>query len=434
MRLVQVRVPEDVRESVYEVLREEGVDFVATETADEDATVVEFPLPVQAVESFQQKLTEAGLDSEAYRVVVNAEAARTPNFKALEDRFVTGDEEDESISNEELRSKARAMYPGAEAYYLMTLLSVLVATAGLLLDSPAIVVGSMVIAPQVGAALMASVGASLREEVLFRDGMRTQVLGLVVSVAGATVFGLALQHAQFVPPALQVSTIAQISQRTSPGLLTLVVALAAGAAGGFGLATELPVSLVGVAVAAAIVPAAATVGIGLAWGLPAVAFAAAVVLLVNVVSINVAAVGAFRYLGFVPERGPTDATPEDGGGVAFGLSAQTVILTVVMLVVTAAAGNVLVHQISYENQTKTAVQELLDDEHSLDALELVSVQSGFVGVGGTETSRSVTVVVRRPADRPYPTLADDVERRIESRTESDVDVTVEFVDRTRSSD
>jgi uncharacterized membrane protein len=127
----------------------------------------------------------------------------------------------------------------------MTALSALVATAGLLLDSPAIVVGSMVIAPLVGASLMASVGLTLGDRAMVRSGVRSQVAGLALVVCAAAAFGLALRTVQFVPPVLDVTVISQISSRTTPGLLSVVVALCAGAVGAFGLATEPPVSLVG---------------------------------------------------------------------------------------------------------------------------------------------------------------------------------------------
>lgn len=52
------------------------------------------------------------------------------------------------MSDEEIRAKAIKLNPGQRTYYAMTLLSVLVATVGRLLDAPAIVVGSMVIAPR----------------------------------------------------------------------------------------------------------------------------------------------------------------------------------------------------------------------------------------------------------------------------------------------
>ena len=128
-------------------------------------------------------------------------------------------------------------------------------------------------------------------------GITSQPIGLTVAILFAAGFGLLIKTAQFVPPALNVSTVAQVSSRTSPSFLSVVVGLCAGAAGAFGISTDLPVSLVGVAVAAALIPAAAAVGIGLAWGYPAVAGGAFVLL----VAINLAGSLTLWYLGDRPD-------------------------------------------------------------------------------------------------------------------------------------
>ncbi|WP_336037070.1 DUF389 domain-containing protein [Halobacterium yunchengense] len=305
MRLVQFALPDGDREAVLDALDAEGVDYVLL--GGEAETVVQFPLPAQAVEDVLGELREAGLD-DRYVVVTAAESAVTEHFDELESRFVAGSESDESIDPTELAATARDMTPNAATYYSMTLLSALVAVAGLLLDSPALVVGSMVIAPQVGSALTTAVGVVRADREMVWTGVRAQVGSLLVAVLGAATVGWLLQAAAFVPATLDVTTVTQISQRISPGALSLAVGLAAGAAGALGLATALPVSLVGVMVAAALIPAAATVGVGVAWNLPVVAAGAALLLASNFAAINVAAPAALLLLGYRPSdwggRGP----------------------------------------------------------------------------------------------------------------------------------
>jgi len=95
-----------------------------------------------------------------------------PQIEQLEERYVNGEEVDDSIAREEIRTRALNMTPSRLTYYAMTVLSAVVATAGLLLDSPAIVVGSMVIAPQVSAALTGTVGVVLDDREMVRAGSR----------------------------------------------------------------------------------------------------------------------------------------------------------------------------------------------------------------------------------------------------------------------
>ena len=270
MRLIQVRASAADLEDVRSVLEDRGVRYVLTEeqSADGPAMLVQFPLPPEAVDEVFEALDDIGVDRDGYAVVARAETA-TP------DQSVAAERHDDRISHEELRSRAVGMSPGPVTYYAMTVLSAVVATAGLLLDSPAIVVGSMVIAPQVGSALTASVGTALNDRALVVDGLRDQALGLGVAVAGAAAFGLLVRHGGVVPGQLRVTTVQQIAQRISPGFLSMVVGVCAGGAGAIGLATALPVSLVGVMIAAALIPAAAAVGVGIAWNIPAVALARA---------------------------------------------------------------------------------------------------------------------------------------------------------------
>jgi uncharacterized hydrophobic protein (TIGR00271 family) len=424
MRFIHARVPSKRREEVLGILTDERIDYVLTQEADEDdAVLVQFPLPVQAVDTVLADLRAAGLD-DSFTVIANAETAATPHFAELEERFVEGSEEDDAVVPEEIRSKARDLNPGTRTYYAMTLLSVLVATVGLLLDSPAVVVGSMVIAPQVGAALTASVGVAFSDDQMVRDGVRSQVLGLGLAVGSATAFGWLLRTTAFVSGAVDVTTIAQISARTSPGVLSLLVGVCAGAAGAFGLATDLPVSLVGVAVAAALIPAAAAVGIGLAWGYPVVAFGAGVLLVVNVLTITASGAVALWYLGYRPDEWH-DTTPVAvlrSGGLNATLAAL-----VVIVVVTGAVGTTVVQQSAFENTTNDAVEDVLDAP-AYGAVDLLSVGVEFGGIGLFGSSREVTVRVRRPVDESYPGLPGRLEERIAAATGSDVTVSVEYVE------
>ena len=416
MRLVQFTLPPDSRESVLAVLDDEGVDYVLVD-ADDD-TLVEFPLPAQAVESVLSDLRDAGLD-DRYLVVASAESAVTERFDDLEARYVEGSEGDESIDPDELAATARDMTPNAATYYSMTVLSAVVALAGLLLDSPALVVGSMVIAPQVGSALTAAVGVVLADRGMIRSGLRAQVVGLAVAVAGAAAVGWLVQAASFVPGALDVTTVTQISQRISPGALSLVVGLAAGAAGSLGLATALPVSLVGVMIAAALIPAAAAVGVGIAWGLPVVAAGAALLLASNFAAINVVSPAVLWALGY---------RPADWGDAPRRRYARVGAVVLVLGAAFVGAAALTADQMAFERDANRAVADTLDADR-YDDLALVGVRSTVPLAGG---DYGVTVVVERPDDGSYPGLAARIRTGVADRTGRLVAVEVQFVDRDRA--
>ena len=427
MRLIKLLVAEDSLDSALDVLEAENIDHVVTKEATErrNTVLVEFPLPTQAVEYVMNELREAGLDDREYTVIASAETAKTRNYSELEDRFVAGVEEDDSVAPEEIRAKALDMHRNAFTYYAMTIFSAIVAAAGLLLDSPAVVVGAMVIAPQVGSALIASVGMALDDRRMIWLGFRDQFVGLGLAIVGAFVFGISLKSGQIVTSVLDVSTVGQISKRISPGLLSMSVAFCAGAAGAFGLATALPVSLVGVMIAAALIPAAAAVGIGFAWGLASVALGALVLLVVNAVAVNLAGFLVLWYFGYRPIDRDND--PNDDVVDTLRRYTPTIVGLLVLVATFSVAGGLVAAEISFTNDVNTAVEDVLEDDR-YNELELTQVRAEVQLSRHVGETPQVSIVLSRPADAPYPGLADRLKQRIVAETERQVEVQVEFTD------
>ena len=304
MRLVQVTIPTGKRETVLSILDDEGIDYVVTDESSgrEYTGVAYFPLPTNAVEPILETLREAGLEREAYTVVLKAETVESERFEALTERYAEAGESEERIARQELEARAAELASALPTYLVMTVVSAVIATAGLLLDSPATVVGSMVIAPLIGPAMAAAVGSVIDDAELFRRGVSLQLLGVGLAVVSATLFAAFVRAANLVPPGLDPLSLSEIEERLAPSVLSLAVALGAGVAGAVSLMTGVSTALVGVMIAVALIPPAATVGIGVAYGEPALAVGSAVLVAVNVLSINLAALVVLWYAGYRPEQ------------------------------------------------------------------------------------------------------------------------------------
>jgi uncharacterized hydrophobic protein (TIGR00341 family) len=424
MRLIYIQVPEQNRSAVFAYLEDEGIDYRAlSEDSETNSAVIQFPLPTPAVEDVLNGLNAAGLEDK-YTIVTSAKTVETQNFEELEDRYA--EQEDKDIAPAELRTRALEMGQRTEIYYTMTLLSAVVAASGLLLDAPAVVVGSMVIAPQVGSALKTSVGTVFDDSEMIVDGLRSQVLGLLLAVAGAAVFGLAIQWLGVGPTRLPSLALEQIHQRVSPGVLSVVVAFAAGVAAAFSLATAVPTSLVGVMIAAALIPAAATVGIGIAWSVPTVAVGAAVLLVVNTAAINLTGIAGLRGLGYRPgddSRRDTERSP----GVGSLRPAMASVLVIALVL--AGSGYLTVQHVAFERTATDSVEEVLSSPE-YDRLVLVTVESRYGHTPVLEKPGKVTVIVKRPADTAFPDLAASLQRRLTARMNRPMAVEVEFRDTT----
>ncbi len=304
MRLVQVTIPTGKRQTVLKLLDEEGIDYVVTdETSGREYTAVAyFPLPTNAVEPVLEMLREVGLEREAYTVVVSAETVASERFDELEEAYAEKRESEDRIARQELEARADELASSMPIYVVMTVVSAVIATAGLLLDSPATVVGSMVIAPLIGPAMAAAVGSVVDDAELFRRGIGLQLLGIGLAIVAATAFAAFVRATHLVPPGLDPLSLSEIEERLAPSVLSLAVAMGAGVAGAMSLMTGISTALVGVMIAVALIPPAATVGIGIAYGDPALAIGASVLVAVNVLSINLAALVVLWYGGYRPEQ------------------------------------------------------------------------------------------------------------------------------------
>jgi uncharacterized hydrophobic protein (TIGR00271 family) len=180
-------------------------------------------------------------------------------------------------------------------FSVLLVLASFIASFGLYQDSVASIIGAMVVAP-LGGAIMAFAGAlvTARSRWQWMTGAEVLLGSVAVIVIGFLV--------SFVMPDILELT-PSLDARTSPGLLDLGVALTAGAAGAYVAARRTGSdALPGVAIAVALVPPLATVGICLELGRPDDAAGALFLFVTNFAAIVVAACVVFTLTGAAPSR------------------------------------------------------------------------------------------------------------------------------------
>ena len=427
MRLVQVTIPTGKRETVLSTLDGLDVDYVVTdETSNREITAVAtFPLPTEAVEEVLGELRDAGLEEEAYTVVVDARTVVSRRFEKLQEQYAAETEEDTSrIAREELEATVEDLVPGGRTFLVMSAISAVVATAGILLDSPAIVVGSMVIAPLIGPAMATSVGSVLADRDLFVRGVRLHVIGFALAIAAAAVFAIFARSVHLVPPGLDILAIEQVSGRLSPDFLSLAVALGAGVAGALSLSTGVSTALVGVMIAAALIPPTAVIGIGIAWAMPSAVVGSSVLVLVNVLSINLAALVVLWYEGYRPEAW----FQEEEAKVATVKRVAVLVAAIAVLSLFLGATTYSTFQTaSFEEDARTVVEETLEEpayaDEELLAIELESEET----IPFRQADRVVITIGRPPGDVGPAGLPSTLKQNIEAETGRDVEVEVRYV-------
>ena len=260
------------------------------------------------------------------------------------------------------------------AWWVMLLLSVAIATFGIIQDSTAVVIGAMLIAP-----LMTPILGSAAGIVNAWQGRIVSSMALVVTGVGASI-GLAFIIGQWVPAIVPLEVNTQVTSRISPNIVDMLIALAAGAAGAYAnVDKRVSASIAGVAIAVALVPPLGVVGLNLEAGLISDAFGAFLLFLTNFVSIVLAATGVFFLTGYAPFQ----KLQEDRGEVKVILRTVAVAALVIMVPLFFTAEGVL-STAGRQDSAQTVVSDWLGEDATLTALR-VSVDGTDVNVFLTGT-------------------------------------------------
>jgi uncharacterized hydrophobic protein (TIGR00271 family) len=187
---------------------------------------------------------------------------------------------------------AGAVY--SPSFFVLLAIAVLIGAVGILTNSQILIVGAMVVGPEYNAIIAVALGISQRDRSAVRDGLLALVLGFFVAIVLTFVFGVAIR-ASGRAPELFLKGLRPVSDLiNSPNLFSVVVAILAGLVGVVSLTESRANALIGVFISVTTIPAAADIGVSLAFGSWAEARGSAVQLLLNVVLLI--AVGAAGLL------------------------------------------------------------------------------------------------------------------------------------------
>lgn len=195
------------------------------------------------------------------------------------------------VSREELYDDVLEMMRTSWPNIIMTILSAVVCAVGLARGNIAVIIGAMVIAPLLGPNVGFAFAVTLGDFQFSLRALRENLLRIGTAFAFAVAVGMVFQ----IDP-----TVTEIVSRTFINSTDIVIALAAGAAGALALSTGAPATLIGVMVAAALMPPLVVTGMMTALGNYGGALGALQLLSVNLISINLAGVLTFLAVGIRP--------------------------------------------------------------------------------------------------------------------------------------
>jgi uncharacterized hydrophobic protein (TIGR00341 family) len=288
-RWIEVLADESQAEAIRETAEEAGVSEIVVSRVQPGGQV---SVRLLAGEIDRQDLLDRlqdRLEGEGHwRLILTRTEAVTPHTEAEREREQTARARRRraalATSREEIYENVVTGAALTGDYLLLIALSSVVATIGLVEDTLAVVIGAMVIAPQLGPALAIAFGAAVGDRRLVIRALVTMLAGLACAVA----------FALLVSPFFEADPgSGELAKRTAVGFAEVGLALASGAAAALSITSGLSSALVGVMVAAALVPPASAIGICLTAGAPGAAAGAALLLGVNLVSVTLAAILTF---------------------------------------------------------------------------------------------------------------------------------------------
>lgn len=259
---------------------------------------------------------------------------------------------------------------------LLMLLSTAIAALGIVEDSTAVVIGAMLISP-----LMTPIMGAAAALV---SAWPARILGAMLTVAGGV--GVAVATAWLITGLLAsdsdpILNSSQIASRVSPTLIDLLIALAAGAAGAFAISRpDVADSLPGAAIAVALVPPLAVVGITLRIGDFEDVIGASLLFTVNLVGMILAGSIVFLLSGYPPIQQLRAQQAE--------VSKSLLMVSVAMLLVAiplVLTGRQLSSQLGDENDAQAIVHQWAEGQ-DLEVFEL-TVDGSTVTVTVTGASK-----------------------------------------------
>ncbi len=300
MKKLEIRCVKDAKEPVIELLSKYDLTYstheeVRTEKDEGPVFIFSVVLPDEILNDLMNGASEI-LDmrrTDNQIIVSDVLAYISTKLDKLQEKHHTGKKENPfELVIQPLEQYLRP----SSSIVILIVISITVALAGLFLNNEAIVVGSMILSPMLGPINAVTANASLgrMRKAAFAEGTLFLLVGISVFTSAILTFVLK----NFAT--LQLTQAILI--RTTVGPFDIVVAIALGVAAALGMQTKLPEALVGVAIAAALVPPLAVSGLSLALGNMHDAEESFVLAMTYLFGLKVGEILTLELKGFTPRK------------------------------------------------------------------------------------------------------------------------------------
>ena len=246
-----------------------------------DGDAVQFDVRDEACNPVLGVLRDLGLDRSGVICVERVDAALTGQPPVAADRGALRRE------TAPVWEMVEAVIRGGQAYapsfYVLLAVAGLIGAVGLITNSQVLIVAAMVVGPEYNAIIAVALGISHRDRGAMRDGLLALLWGFLAAIAVTLLFGLAVRGSGKAPAPFLAGVRPVADFINTPDVYSLVVAVLAGIVGVVSLTQARANALIGVFISVTTIPAAASIGVSIAFSSWAEARGSALQLLLNVV-------------------------------------------------------------------------------------------------------------------------------------------------------
>jgi uncharacterized hydrophobic protein (TIGR00271 family) len=284
--MIDLRVvsPPDVTDALVPVLQPDPavlnliVHRSAASSPDGDA--VHFDVLQGAADEVIARLRDLGLERRGSIVLENVDASLHGPVESVSVGRTRFQQFTPVWTEVEARIRLGGSYP--PSWYTLLVIAGLIGAVGILTNSEILIVGAMVVGPEYGAILSLGFGVNRRDLVQVWRSAAALVVGFTLAVAGALVLALVIRWADLAPRAYELGIRPVSTLIDSPNWFSFIIAVLAGVVGVVSVTEARSSTLIGVFISVTTIPAAADIGVSMAFGSGSEARGSTLQLLLNV--------------------------------------------------------------------------------------------------------------------------------------------------------
>ena len=164
-----------------------------------------------------------------------------------------------------VESKIAADSVYAPSWYILLALAGVIGAVGIMTNSTILIVGAMVVGPEYSAIIAVAMGIERHDRAAIWRGLRALVVGFLIAIVVTFVFSLFIRLTGDTPDAYRDGVRPVSDLINSPDLFSVVIAVVAGIIGVVSLTEARAGALIGVFISVTTIPAAADIGLSVAF-------------------------------------------------------------------------------------------------------------------------------------------------------------------------